>query len=218
MGLAFFLDRLGEHRVAGHDGGWPGFISALLVAPDAGLGVLAFTNTTSGLAPHSLTERALARLLGVPDDADTERRAVPASPHLWPELAGIYKPLPGLGTNFRSWQLLGGEVEVGVQGGHLTARAPSPLKALRKGVRLHAADPDDALAFEVREGEVAIPVRFARGENGQIASVSTGSTRGGFLELHRRPRSTSLRLWGQIGAGAAALGAGTALLRRLGRR
>ena len=218
MGLAFFLDRLGEHRVAGHDGGWPGFISALLVAPDAGLGVLAFTNTTAGLAPHSLAERALARLLDVPDDAETERRAVPASPHLWPELAGIYKPLPGLGTNFRSWQLLGGEVEVGVQGGHLTARAPSPLKALRKGVRLHAADPDDALAFEVREGEVAIPVRFARGENGQIASVSTGSTRGGFLELHRRPRGTSLRLWGRVGAGAAALGAGTALFRRLRRR
>ena len=63
-----------------------------------------------------------------------------------------------------------------------------------------------------------MPVRFARGENGQITSVSTGSTRGGFLELHRRPRATSLRLWGQIGAGAAALGAGTAVFRRLRRR
>ena len=88
MGLAFMLDRLGEHRVAGHDGGWPGFVSSLLVAPDAGVGVLAFTNTTAGFAPHTLAERALARLLDVPDDAETERRAVPASPHLWPELAG----------------------------------------------------------------------------------------------------------------------------------
>ena len=218
MGLSFFLDHLGEHRVAGHDGGWPGFISSLLVAPDAGIGVVAFANTTAALAPHSLTERALGRLLGVPGAAETEQRAVPASPHLWPELAGVYKPSPGLGTNFRWWQLLGGEVEVGVRGGHLTARAPSPLKVLRKGVRLDAVDPDDPLAFEVREGEVVVPVRFARGENGQITSVSTGSTRGGFLELHRRPRATSLRLWGQIGAGAAALGAGTAVFRRLRRR
>jgi CubicO group peptidase (beta-lactamase class C family) len=215
MGLAFFLDRLGEQRVAGHDGGWPGFISALLVAPDAGLGVVAFTNTTAALAPHSLTERALARLLGV---QEPERRPVPASPHLWPELAGVYKPLPGLGTNFRSWQLLGGEVEVGVRGGHLTARAPSPVKALRQGVRLDAVDPDDPLAFEIRERDVVVPVRFARGESGKVTSVSTGSTRGGFLELHRRPRGTSVRLWGQVGAGAAALGAGAALVRRLRRR
>ena len=218
MGLAFFLDRLGEHRVAGHDGGWPGFISSLLVAPDVGVGVLAFTNTTAALAPHSVTERALARLLGVPDAAETELRAVPASPHLWPELAGIYKPLPGLGTNFRWWQLLGGEVEVGVRAGRLTARAPSPLKALRKGVRLDAVDPGDPLSFEIRQGEVVLPVRFARGENGQITSVSTASTRGGFLELHRRPRATSVRLWGQACAGAAALGAGSALLRRRRRR
>ncbi|HWN22642.1 MAG TPA: hypothetical protein VNP93_11760, partial [Gaiellaceae bacterium] len=97
-------------------------------------------------------------------------------------------------------------------------RAPSPLKVLRKGVRLDAVDPDDPLAFEVRQGEVVVPVRFVRGENGQVTSVSTGSTRGGFLELHRRPRGTSLRLWGRVGAGAAALGAGTTLFRRLRRR
>ncbi len=213
MGLAFFLDRLGEHRVAGHDGGWPGFVSSLLVAPEAGIGVVAFTNTTAALAPHSLTERALARLLGVPEPPEP-KRPVPASPHLWPELVGLYKPSPGLGTNFRWWQLLGGEVEVGICGGRLTARSPSPLKVLRRGVRLNAVDHDDPLAFEIRHADVVVPVRFARGENGQVESVRTGSTRGGFLELHRRPRGTSLRLWGRVGAGAAALGAGAALVRR----
>jgi hypothetical protein len=96
----------------------------------------------------------------------------------------------------------------------VTARAPSPLKVLRRGVRLHAVDPDDPLAFEIRHDDVVVPVRFARGRNGTITSVRTGSTRGGFLELHRRPRATSLRLWGKAGAGAAALGAGTALVRR----
>src|SRR5687768_3902659 len=29
MGLAFFLHPVGGHRVVGHDGGWPGFVSAL---------------------------------------------------------------------------------------------------------------------------------------------------------------------------------------------
>jgi hypothetical protein len=78
-------------------------------------------------------------------------------------------------------------------------------------VRLNAVDHDDPLAFEIRHADVVVPVRFARGENGQVESVRTGSTRGGFLELHRRPRGTSLRLWGRVGAGAAALGAGAAL-------
>lgn len=214
MGLAFMLDRLGEHRVAGHDGGWPGFVSSMLVAPDAEVGVVAFTNTTAAFAPHALTERVLARLLDVPPPAEAERRPVPASPHLWPELVGVYKPLPGLGTNFRWWPLLGGEVEIAVRGGHLTARAPSPAPLLRKGVRLHAADPDDPLVFEARHEDVVLPIRFARGKGGHVESVSTGSTRGGFLQLHRRPRATSLRLWGQVGVGAAALGTGAALVRR----
>ena len=218
MGLAFMLDRLGEQRIAGHDGGWPGFISSLLVAPDAGIGVVAFTNTSAGFAPHSVTERVLARLLDVPLPTQAERPQVPASPHLWPELAGVYKPLPGLGTNFRWWPVIGGEVEIAVARGHLTARAPSPVKLLRKGVRLHAADPGDPLAFEARHEDVVLQVRFSRGLDGKIESVRTGSTRGGFLELHRRPRGTSLRLWGQFGASAAALGTGAALVRRRRRR
>jgi hypothetical protein len=37
------------------------------------------------------------------------------------------------------WPLIGGEIEITVRRGHLTARAPSPLRALRKGVRLRAA-------------------------------------------------------------------------------
>jgi len=213
MGLAFMVGRLGEHRVAGHDGGWPGFISSLLVAPDAGVGVVAFTNTSAGFAPHTVAERVLARLLDVPDAT----APVPASPHLWPELVGVYKPLPGLGTNFRWWPLIGGEVEVAVSRGHLVARAPSPVKLLRKGIRLEAVDPAEPLAFESRIEGVALPIRFARDATGRISTVRTGSTRGGFLELHRRPRVTSLRLWSQVGAGAAAAGAATALWRRRGR-
>lgn len=83
MGLAFLLDRLGGHRVAGHDGGWPGFVSSLLVSPDDGVAALAFTNTSVSFAPHDVAERLLGRMLGLPEEPAPE--PVPKRPHLWPE-------------------------------------------------------------------------------------------------------------------------------------
>lgn len=69
MGLAFFLDRIGDHRVCGHDGNNPGFASALLVAPDDGAAVVVLTNTSSFLGARLLAASALRSLLGVPDHA-----------------------------------------------------------------------------------------------------------------------------------------------------
>ena len=170
MGLAFFLDRIGPHRVAGHDGGWTGFVSSLLVAPDHGVGVVAFTNTTAALSPHDTTERLLARLLGVePGD-----EPVPASPLLWAELAGVYKPLRGPNTNFRLLPLTLGEVEVAVRGGRLVVRAPSPHGLLRRGFELRPGDPDEPLAFELHVAGVRAPVRFERGADGGIDHVRAG--------------------------------------------
>jgi CubicO group peptidase (beta-lactamase class C family) len=215
MGLAFMLDRVGTRRVAGHDGGWPGFVSALVVAPDDDAGVVVFTNTNVALAPHDLAEKLLRRLLG---EETGDRAPVVESPQLWPELVGVYKPSRGLNTNFRWWPVLGGEVEVSVRRGHLTASAPSPVKDVRKGVRLHAADPDDPLAFEARHEKLVLPVLFERDAGGRVESVRTASTRGGFLRLYRRPRVTSLRLWARATAGASALACAVALARRRRRR
>jgi hypothetical protein len=215
MGLAFFLDRFGDHRIAAHDGGWPGFVSAMLVAPDDGVGVVAFTNTEVAFAPHDLAERALRRLLGLPEPVAP---LVPESPHRWPELTGVYKLRRGLNTNIRWWPLLGGEVEIAVRQRHLVARAPSPHRDLRKGVRLHAADPDDPLAFEARHEKLTLPVVFEQDEAGRVHAVRTGSTRGGFVRLYRRPRTASLRLWARAAGGAAASGTAVALARRRRRR
>jgi CubicO group peptidase (beta-lactamase class C family) len=104
MGLAFMVDRIGGKLVAGHDGGWPGFVSAMLVAPDDDAAVVVFTNTTVAFAPHELAERLLRDELGI----DEQPAVVPESPHLWPELVGVYKLARGLNTNFRWWPLLGG--------------------------------------------------------------------------------------------------------------
>jgi CubicO group peptidase (beta-lactamase class C family) len=209
MGLAFMLERAGEHVLAGHDGGWSGFVSSLLFSPDAGLGVVAFTNTTSPLAPHDVSDRLLRRALDVEDEP-----AVPDSPHLWPELLGLYKLPRGLNTNFRMWPVLGGEVEVTVRKGHLAVRAPSPMRRLRKGVRLHALDESDPLVFEARESVVRVPVAFSRGAGGRIESVRAATTRGGFVRLERRSRLASLRLWGRVAGGAAAAAGATAVVRR----
>jgi hypothetical protein len=215
MGLAFMLDQLGPHVVAGHDGGWPGFVSSLLVVPGVGVGALAFTNTTVVAAPHDLTERLLRRALGLGED---EREPVAERPHLWPELVGVYRPAPGPNTNFRLLPLTAGEVQVTVSKGRLVATALSPLPALRKGIPLRAADDDDPLAFVARVGHVEIPVAFERGAGGEIDAVRAGSGRGGFVRLHRRPRTTSIRLWARAGAGAAAVAGVTTLARRLSHR
>jgi CubicO group peptidase (beta-lactamase class C family) len=215
MGLSFFLERVEGHRVAGHDGGWPGFVSALLVAPDDGVGVVAFTNTNASAPTHLLAEQVVRRLLDAPEPADP---VVAEDPHLWPELTGVYRPARGLKTNARVWPVIGGEAEVLVRKGHLAVRAQSPLRPLRRGVRLHAADPEDPLIFEARHGDVRVAVAFERDAAGRVASVRAGSTLGSFARLHRRPRATSVRLWGRL-AGAAAGGAAvTAAIRRARRR
>ena len=210
MGLAFFLGRAGARRVAGHDGGWPGFVSALAFAPGSGCGVVAFTNTDTAFAPHVLAERVLRQLLDEPGDAPP----VAQHPHAWPELTGLYKLPQGFNTNLRWWPLLGGEVQVAVRKGRLVARAPSPLRQLRKGVPLHAIDPADPLRLEARVDDWAVPVVFERGAGGDVVAVRAGSTRGGLLRLHRRSGAASLRLWARAAAAAGSLAGAAAAWRR----
>ena len=87
MGLAFFLDRLNGHRIAGHDGGWPGFVSSLFVAPDDGVGVVALTNTSVAFGPHDVVEALLGRLLA--GGAEEARRGRATG-----SLAGARRRLP----------------------------------------------------------------------------------------------------------------------------
>ena len=59
MGLAFFRTELGGHRVVEHEGILPGFDSQIFLAPDDGVGVMAFTNgARSGCTGSRLRSRA----------------------------------------------------------------------------------------------------------------------------------------------------------------
>jgi hypothetical protein len=65
MGLGFLLDRLGDHRVVGHDGNLPGFAAGLLLASDEGLGVVVLTDTATLFGMHLLARSVLQSVLGV---------------------------------------------------------------------------------------------------------------------------------------------------------
>jgi hypothetical protein len=81
-------------------------------------------------------------------------------------------------------------------------------------VRLRAADPDDPLVFEAHHGDVRVAVAFERDDGGRVASLRAGSTLGAFTRLHRRPRSTSVRLWSRTAGTATAGAAAAAVVRR----
>ena len=66
MGLAFFRVTMGGHDVVEHQGVLPGFNSQIFLAPDDGIGVLAFTNGSRNAAAWltAETQRLLGDLIG----------------------------------------------------------------------------------------------------------------------------------------------------------
>jgi CubicO group peptidase (beta-lactamase class C family) len=206
MGLAFWLDRFGEHRVAGHDGNVPGFASSLLAAPDDGVGVVALTNTSTFNGAHHLAAALLRSLLDVADPAtQLPRPDVAEDPALWSDLVGYYAPKPGFLTNVRSWQLLGGEVQVLVRDRRLVLRALSPLRSLRRGLVLHAADNSDPLRFVTEAEGFVVPVAFAKNEPGCIDRVIIGPPAN--IVFYRRSTLRSTRVRGGLVAVAASAAA-----------
>jgi CubicO group peptidase (beta-lactamase class C family) len=191
MGLAFLLERIGDHRVAGHDGDAPGFSSCLLIAPDEGLGVVAMANVSAGVGVPWLAKMLLRRLLGVPEWSVA---SVAPNQYLWPDLVGHYAPGPGLLTNAPIWAFAAGEVEVAVSRHRLVLRAISPVPALARGLPLSPVSADDPLSFETKLGGVAVPVVFARGNKGAVDAVSITAPALATLRRRSRWRSSRFRL------------------------
>lgn len=203
MGLAFFLDHHGTHRVAGHDGNNPGFASALLTAPDDGFAVVVLTNTATFVGAHLLAGTVLRSLLGVADPAtELAHTGVADQPHLWPELVGHYAPRRGFLTNLRSWQMTGGEVQVVVKRRRLVIRALSPLRRLRQGLELYPTDRRDPLLFAAEIDGLVVPVAFVRDATGLVDRVVVGPAANAVY--HRRPAVRSSRLRLRLAAGAIA--------------
>ncbi|NDJ60852.1 MAG: beta-lactamase family protein [Chloroflexi bacterium] len=198
MGLAFLLSDFGGQRVFGHDGGWSGFVSSMLLAPEQRYGVIVFTNITR-LTPNALATEIMARLLDVPNPhkhpADD---ALPATPHLWNELVGTYGPGPELNTAFRPL-LAGAELEVYIHKNRLMVRAL--FGPLSSGQVLQRTDPDDPLIFRVKAlGTVRlIFVRDADGHTSHIQTDIPGAT------YFKRPLTRTIRFGLQAAAGSVAV-------------
>jgi CubicO group peptidase (beta-lactamase class C family) len=211
MGLAFWRRKAGDHLVVEHIGVTPGFDSQIVVAPDDGLGVMAFANGTRGGAAWIPTEMStlVNHLLGVPDEVI--RTNVPQRPEVWGDLCGWYY-LPGPLTDVRLRATLGAGVEVFVRRGQLLIRILSPIPAFYKGFPLHPNDETDPYAFRIDLSEFGFgtfPVVFSREPDTATTAVHFDVMP---LTAQKRPATTNPRLWVE---GAVALGTAAVLSRRL---
>jgi len=205
MGLGFFVAEEDGHRTVEHHGILPGFLSEMVVAPDDGFGVLAFTNagTLSGRgAPVPLVNALVRRLLGLASDAPPD---VPPHAETWSDVCGWYAPERGALTNLPVTAMLGAGVEVVVHRGRLTMRGLTPVPPMGRGVRLHP-DRDDPDVFGIDLSELGLgsmPAVFARDSANRVAALHFGP-----FSLRKRPDARNPRRWAN---GALAVGGAAAL-------
>lgn len=219
IGLGFFRADLGGHLAVEHQGIHPGFDSQIFVAPDDGIGVMAFTNGARRAMVWMPDEvaRLLRQLIGVPDEAI--RTDVPHHPEVWGDLCGWYR-LPARITDVRLRSMLGAGAEVFVRGGRLMLRALSPVPALYRGFPLHPDDATDPFVFRIDLSG------FGLGSMRVVFDGEAGAatTRVHFdvmpLMLHKRPPAWNPRRWatGALGSLAAVTAARAVRRRRSARR
>jgi hypothetical protein len=213
MGLGFVLDRIGRHRIAWHNGGWPGFGASMVLAPGDGIGVVLLANRLTfaldGVAwrlmgmlidPRPNTPAAmksvfhenlglqrLATRTGMSAEPLDEVSDTPPG-HVWHErdIGGTYAPTPGFTTNLPIWMHFGGEVEVVVRGRQVELR--SLLGAFGPRLKLARVTPADPWLYRIDRDVPPWHVVFSRDRNGRVDRLLMG-----FSELHRRPAHRSLR-------------------------
>jgi CubicO group peptidase (beta-lactamase class C family) len=157
-GLGFAVAKVGERRVVGHGGGFPGFITRTWFDPTDRLGVSVLTNAVDG--PALTLANAIIRLVdlaagGDRHDADTARDLRP--------FAGRFATVWGV-------------TDVVALGGRLYAIDPTlddPVSTLQ---RLEVVD-DDTLRVAEAPGYASPGERFVydRGPDGTVRSVRGGS-------------------------------------------
>jgi CubicO group peptidase (beta-lactamase class C family) len=187
-GLGLACGQAGGHRVVGHDGILPGFNSTVLLAPDDGLAIVAFTNGSPGAFMWMEAEftRLLRHLLDVPDEAI--RTDIPHRPEVWGELCGGYR-LPARISDLRGRLAIAGGVEVFVRGGRLMIRALTPVPALYRGLPLHPDDEDDPYVFRLDLSGFGLgTVRVVFGRDAASGAAAIHADLGGQpLSFIRRP-------------------------------
>ncbi|MBI9045308.1 MAG: serine hydrolase [Anaerolineaceae bacterium] len=186
MGLTYWVYDYAGHRVINHDGGWPGFVSSMFVAPDDEYGVIVFTNTMDR-CPNRISSTIMRKLLNIPEPVEnTPAAGVLESPHDWPALMGYYGSRKGVLTNARLWMSFGNEIQVYIKDNHLALRGL--VGPLAKGFTLHRVDQKDAMLYRGVIDKTAHSVRFLADEKGKITGIQFAQN-----EFFKRPFQESLR-------------------------
>ena len=161
MGLAFWRTDLGGHRAVEHQGVVPGFNSQIFLAPDDGVGVMAYR--TGPGTPGWLTGetgRLLRELIGAPDQGI--RTDIPQHPEIWGQLCGWYRP-HAQRTDMMAWSMFGAGVQIRVRRGQ--PYGPSVRYRLYQGLQLHPDGTEDPYVFRVdlsKYGLGTVRVVFSR--------------------------------------------------------
>jgi hypothetical protein len=176
------------------------------MAPDDGVGVMAFTNGASRAMLWLAGELAglLNHLLGVPDEAI--RTDVPQHPKIWGDICGWYH-LPCRLADVPASSMVGAGVEVFARRGQLILRALSPVPAVYRGFPLHPDDDKDPYVFRIDLSEFGIGtgrVVFSREPGAGTRAVHLDLVP---MSLQKRPATSNPRLWlnGALAVAATAI-------------
>ncbi len=212
MGLAFFRAEVDGRTTVGHQGSHPGFHSQISLAPDAGLGVIGFTNGAhqADLWLPGHVSHLLGQLLG----PSTEERAFAHHPEVWHDLCGWYRLSAGL-TDIRLRGMMGVGAEVFVRSGRLMLRFLTPIPELAAGFDLRPDDEDDPYVYRIDLSDSGLDhmrIAFSLDSSGMTTRMHLDLMP---LTLEKKPRYTNPRRWATT---ALAVGAATMVARHRRRR
>jgi CubicO group peptidase (beta-lactamase class C family) len=218
VGLAFFRADLGGHLAVEHDGILPGFDSQIFVAPDDGVGVMAFANGAKR-GMHWLTPEVggvLKQLLGVPDAVI--RTDIPQHPELWSEMCGWYRFSTYMTDPARF--VIGAGAEIVVRRGQLKFRFLSPVPALYRGFDLHPDDEKDPYVFRIAFPWFGIGTgRIVFSREPRMGTTAVHLDFGPVsLSFQRQPATSNPRLWAAGAIAAFGLAGGAIALRHRTKR
>jgi hypothetical protein len=187
-----------------------GFLSALEMAPEAGVGVVVLTNT-GGLdnrgIPEPLAATLTRRLLGMPDNP--VRADIAPHPEVWDALRGWYAPDAGPVTNLFAQVGFGAGVEVAIRHNRLVLRPLTPVPGLWVAMVLHPDDPEDPRVYRVE-----LP-RYDKTWRAVFTDEMPPRLLLDVMSFQKRPDWKNPRRWA---TGLAVAGAAAAAVRRRGRR
>jgi CubicO group peptidase (beta-lactamase class C family) len=213
VGLAFYRREVGGHLLVEKDGLVRGFASQMFVAPDDGVGVVAFTN--GARAAHGWLEPEvlgiLRQVLGIP--GDVIQAGVPHHPEIWGDLCGWYA-YPGSLRDVQKWAVAG--VQVLVRHGQLTLRLVTPVPGVPREIPLHPDDGEDPRLFRVDLSALGIGtvrVAFSRVPDGGTAALHV-ELPGMLMSFQKQPGTRNPARWAKGALGGFGIAAAAAAVRR----